>query len=93
MDDFTEEVFMQHKEKTNTILIEKLKKNYSYEWEKLLFEYERPYIFHDTVLYLEDETIFDFWKNNFDIEKNLLLINLTKFIMVFQKKKNVFLFF
>ena len=71
MDDFTEEVFMQHKEKTNTILIEKLKKNYSYEWEKLLFEYERPYIFHDTVLYLEDETIFDFWKNNFDIEKNL----------------------
>ena len=34
-------------------------------------EEERPYIWHDSILFLEDEKIFDFWKNDFDIENYL----------------------
>ena len=48
-----------------------IKKNYSFKWEKLLFENEKPCIFHDTKLNLEGEKIFDLWENNFDIEKNV----------------------
>ena len=48
-----------------------IKKNYSFKWNKLLFEDEEPFIFHDTVLNLEGELIFDLWENNFNIEKNV----------------------
>ena len=88
MDDSSEEVFMQHKEKTNSVLIEKYKKNYSCEWEKLLFEYERPYIFHDSILYLENEKIFDFWKNEFNIEENLHFNNFNQIHYAFREKKH-----
>ena len=71
-DNFQEELFMQHQdEKVNSIIIPRLKKKYSYEWEKIISEEERPYIWHDSILFLEDEKIFDFWKNDFDIENYL----------------------
>ena len=68
-----------------------IKKNYSFKWEKLLFENEKPYIFHDTKLNLEGEKIFDLWENNFDIEKMFILINIYKFIT--NTIKNVYHFF
>ena len=69
---FQEELFLQHQnERVNSIIIPRLKKKYSYEWEKILSDNEKPYIWHDSILFLEDEKIFDFWKNDFDIEKYL----------------------
>ena len=71
-DDFQEELFLQHQnERANSIIIPRLKKKYSHEWEKILSEEERPYIWHDSILFLEDEKIFDFWKNDFNIEEYL----------------------
>ena len=51
------------------IILTRIKSGYSFKWNKLLFEYEHPYIFHDTKLYLENKVIFDFWENNFNINK------------------------
>ena len=48
-----------------------IKKNYSFKWNKLIFEDKVPYIFHDSMLNLEREQIFDLWENNFDVEKNV----------------------
>ena len=48
-----------------------IKKKYSFKWNKLVFEDESPFVFHDTRLNLEREQIFDLWENNFDIEKNV----------------------
>ena len=49
-----------------------IKKNYSFQWNKLIFEDEPSIvIFNDSVLDLEREQIFDLWENNFDIEKNV----------------------
>ena len=71
-ENFQEELFLQHpNERVNSIIFRRLKKKYSYEWEKILFDEEKPYIWHDSILFLEDEKIFDFWKNDFDIENNL----------------------
>ena len=68
MAEFQEELFLRHEnERVNSIIIPRLKKIYSYEWEKI--SEERPCIWHDSFLSLEDEKVFDFWKNNFDIEK------------------------
>ena len=66
-----EEEIKKRKYDETEMILTRIKPNYSYEWKKLLSENERPYIFHDTILYLEKETIFDFLKNNFDIEENL----------------------
>lgn len=66
-----EQIKFSKDNETENLIIEKHKKNWSYEWNKLFFEWERPYIWHDTVLYLEDERIYDFWKNEFNIEKKL----------------------
>ena len=44
---------------------------YSFKWEKLIFEDEEPFIFHDTTLNLENKLIFDLWENSFDIESNV----------------------
>ena len=46
-------------------------KKYCFKWNKLLFEYEAPFIFHDTKLDLENELIFDLWENSFDIENKV----------------------
>ena len=65
-----EELFLQHQnERVNSIILPRLKKKYSYEWEKIISEHERLYIWHDSILVLEKEKVFDFWKNDFDIEK------------------------
>ena len=70
-DNFTEELFLQHSnERVNSIIIPKLKKKYSYEWKKIT-ESVNPYIWHDSILCIEKEKIFDFWKNNFDLSKYL----------------------
>ena len=70
-DNFTEELFLQDSnERVNSIIIPKLKKKYSYEWEKIT-ESINPYIWHDSILCIEKEKIFDFWKNNFDLSKYL----------------------
>ena len=66
-----EEVEQKRRQNDTGVILNKIKKDYSYEWENLSFEYEHPFIFDDTVLYLENQVIFDMWKNNFDIEKNL----------------------
>ena len=72
MDDFREELFMQHQnDERVSIITPRLKKKYSYEWEKILFDHEKPYVFHDTILNLENEKNFDFWKNEFNIQENL----------------------
>ena len=71
INNFEEELFLQHQnERVNSIIIPKLKKKYSYEWEKIVFE-DKPYIWHDSMLLLEEEKIFDFWKNDFDLKKYL----------------------
>ena len=72
MSNFEEQLFLQHENKmVNPIILPRLKKKYSNEWEKILSDDERLYIWHDSILYLENEKIFDFWKNDFDIEKSL----------------------
>ena len=86
-DNFQEELFMQHQnERVNSIIIPRLKKKYSYEWEKITPEEEKPYIWHDSILYLEHEKIFDFWKNDFDI-KNYLHFNDHKQIHYYFKEE------
>ena len=70
---FHEELLLQHKnKKVNEIAFPRLNKKYSYKWEKIISDdSRRPYIWHDSILFLENEKIFDFWKNDFDLEKNL----------------------
>ena len=48
-----------------------IKKNYSFKWNKLVFEDEEPFVYHDTKLNREGGKIFDLWENEFDIEKNV----------------------
>ena len=68
MAEFQEELFLQHQnERVNSIIIPRLKKKYSYEWEKI--SEENPCIWNDSFLSLKNEKIFDFWKNEFDVEK------------------------
>ena len=42
-----------------------------YEWNKLDFEYDTPFVFHDSRLDLEKEKVFDSWENKFNIRKNV----------------------
>ena len=42
-----------------------------YEWNKLDFEYDTPFVFHDLRLDLEKEKNFDLWENKFNIRKNV----------------------
>ena len=70
-DNFTEKLFLQHQnERVNDIVIPRLRKKYSYEWEKISEE-EYPYIWLDSRLDLKREKVFDLWKNDFDLKKNL----------------------
>ena len=72
-EDFEEKLILQHEnERVNDIVLPKLRKKYSYEWEKIDDEYQsNAFIWLDTRLNLDREKIFNFWKNNFDLEKNL----------------------
>ena len=70
-DNFEEELFLQHpNERVNSIIVPRLKKKYYYEWEKIT-ENNSPYIWHDSMLSIEKEKIFDFWENKFDLSKYL----------------------
>ena len=70
-DNFKEELFLQHQnERVNSVIIPRLKKKYSYEWERIT-ENDNPYIWLDSMLILKKEKIFDFWKNKFDLSKYL----------------------
>ena len=42
-----------------------------YEWNKLDFEFDTPFIFHNSRLNLEKENFFDLWENKSDTKKNV----------------------
>ena len=70
-DTFEEKLFLQHKnERANSVVIPRLRKKYSYEWENI-HENENPFIWLDTRLDLKKEKIFSLWKNDFDLKKYL----------------------
>ena len=58
-------------EKNDFFELSAISKGYCFKWEKLLFEDEEPFIFHDSKVNLENELIFDLCENSFDIEKNV----------------------
>ena len=58
-------------EKNDFFELSVISKGYCFKWEKLLFEDDEPFIFHDSKLNRENELIFDLWENSFDIEKNV----------------------
>ena len=68
-----------------------IKKNYSFKWEKLLFENEKPYIFHDTKLNLEGEKSLICGRITSTLKRMFILINIYKFIT--NTIKNVYHFF
>ena len=64
---YTEELFLQHQnERVNSVIIPRLKKKYSYKWEKIIQD-KNPYIWHDSMLCIEKEKVFEFWENKFDL--------------------------
>ena len=65
----------QQQKQDSEIIMTAINPGYSFEWNELLFETKAPYIFHDTKLNLEREVIFDSWKNEFDIYKNIHFSN------------------
>ena len=70
-DAFEEKLFLQHQnERVNSVVIPRLRKKYSYEWEKI-HENEDPFIWLDTRLDLNREKIFSLWKNDFDLKEYL----------------------
>ena len=70
---FEEKLLLQYEnERVNDIVLPRIKKKYSYEWEKIDDEYQfNAFIWLDTRLNLDKEKIFNFWKNDFNLEKNL----------------------
>ena len=48
-----------------------ISKESCHKCHKLLFKDEKPFIFNDTQLNLENELIFDLWENSFDIENKV----------------------
>ena len=64
-----EEIKFSRDNENENLVVERFKKNWAYEWSKVFFEWERPFIWFDTPLDLENEKNFDFWKNEFNIEK------------------------
>ena len=61
----------KRKRQDTGIIMNKIKENYSYKWERLSFEYDRLSIFDGQIQDLDQVDIFDFWENNFDIDKKL----------------------
>ena len=70
---FQEQLLMQSgDEKISEINLPRLKKKYSYEWENIDDDYlSNAFIWLDTRLDLKKVKKFNFWKNDFDLEKNL----------------------
>ena len=70
---FQEQLLMQGgDEKISEINLPRLKKKYSYEWENIDDDYlSNAFIWLDTRLDLKKVKKFNFWKNDFDLEKNL----------------------
>ena len=61
----------KRKRQDTGVIMNKIKEDYSYKWEKLSFDYDNPPMFDGEILDLEQVDIFDFWENNFDIDKKL----------------------
>ena len=61
-----QKISLNRKSETDNFLIQPIKDDYSFKWNRLLFEDKEPFIFHDTKLNLENEVIFDLWENSFD---------------------------
>ena len=71
-DAFEEKLLLQHRdERVNNIIMPRLRKKYSYEWERIHENEKDVYIWLDSRLDLEREKIFSLWKNDFDLKKNL----------------------
>ena len=64
-------MFSSKKREEDNFLLPPIKNDYSFKWNKLLFQNEEPFIFHDSELNLENKLIFDLWKNSFDIENKI----------------------
>ena len=68
---FEEKLTLQHHdERVNNIIMPRLRKKYSYEWEKINEE-KYPFIWLDTRLDLTREKVFNLWKNDFDLKRYL----------------------
>ena len=68
---FEEKLTLQHHDEwVNNIIMPRLKKKYSYEWEKINEE-KYPFIWLDTRLDLSREKVFNLWKNDFDLKRFL----------------------
>ena len=69
---FEEKLLLQHRdERVNNIIMPRLRKKYSYEWEGIHENEKDVYIWLDTRLDLKREKIFSLWKNDFDLKKYL----------------------
>ena len=64
-------MYSSDEEEKNFPEILQQKENYGFKWNKLDFEDENPYVFHDSKLDLKKEKIFDLWENEFDIDKKV----------------------
>ena len=62
-----------------------------YEWNKLDFEFDTPFIFHDSRLDVEKEKIFYLWENKFEIKKMFILLTIYNFTII--TKESVYPFF
>ena len=68
---FEEKLTLQHHdERVNNIIMPRIRKKYSYEWEKINEE-KYPFIWLDTRLDLTREKVFNLWKNDFDLKRYL----------------------
>ena len=68
---FEEKLLLRNEnERVNDIVLPKLRKKYSYEWEKITDE-NNAFIWLDSRLDLKKEKIFSLWKNDFDLKENL----------------------
>ena len=69
---FKEKLLLQHRdERVNNIIIPRLRKKYSYEWEGIYENEKDVYIWLETRLDLNKEKVFSLWKNDFDLKENL----------------------
>ena len=64
-------MYSSDEEEKNVPEILQQKENYGFKWNKLDFEDENPYVFHDSKLDLKKEKNFDLWENEFNIDKKV----------------------
>ena len=81
---FQEQLLMQSgDEKITEVNLPRLKKKYSYEWENIDDDYlSNAFIWLDTRLDLNKIKKFNFWKNDFDLEKIYILQIISIFIIM-----------